>query len=114
MDQILTCAECGVRFVWTAPEQAQAAAAPALCPVCRRIAPAPGRERGIVKWFSRARGYGFITPIEGPELFLHQSGMAEGQPLPRAGQLVEFGRAQSSRGAQANEVTVLEREASAI
>jgi CspA family cold shock protein len=107
MDQILTCAECGVRFVWTAPEQAQAAAAPALCPVCRRIAPAPGRERGIVKWFSRARGYGFITPAAGPELFLHQFGMAEGQPLPRAGQLVEFGRATGARGVQADGVWVL-------
>lgn len=114
MDRILTCAECGVQFVWTAPEQALAMAPPAVCPVCQRIAPGPGRERGIVKWFSRARGYGFITPIEGSELFLHQTGMAEGQPLPRAGQLVEFARAQGPRGAQADGVTVLEREESAV
>jgi CspA family cold shock protein len=110
-DRVLTCAECGVKFVWTPPEQAQEPEAPARCPACRRIAPAPGRERGIVKWFSRARGYGFITPSEGPELFLHQSSMAEGQSLPRAGQLVEFGRATGPRGAQAADVTVLLLEA---
>jgi CspA family cold shock protein len=75
--------------------------------MCQRLAPAPGRARGVVKWFSRARGYGFITPTEGPELFLHGSGMAAGQPLPRAGQLVEFTRTQGQRGAQAVEVTVL-------
>jgi cold shock CspA family protein len=46
----------------------------------------------------------------GPELFLHQSGMVEGQPLPRAGQLVEFGRATGARGAQAADVVVLGAE----
>jgi CspA family cold shock protein len=75
--------------------------------MCRRLAPAPGRARGVVKWFSRARGYGFITLPEGPELFMHQSGMAEGQPLPRVGQLVEFGRTTGPRGMQAAEVVVL-------
>ncbi len=80
--------------------------------MCRRLAPAPGKERGIVKWFNRARAYGFITPIEGPDLFLHQSGVVEGQPLPRAGQLVEFARASGARGVQAVEVIVLEEDSS--
>jgi len=106
-DQILTCSECGIRFAWTAAEQSAAAVRPERCPACRLLAPAPDRARGVVKWFSRARGYGFIVPAEGPELFLHGSGMAEGQPLPRAGQLVEFAVAHGPRGAQAAEVVVL-------
>jgi CspA family cold shock protein len=112
LDQRITCAECGIEFLWSSYGRDEAAR-PDRCPVCLRIAPGPGRERGIVKWFSRARGYGFIAPIEGQELFLHQTGMADGQPLPRAGQLVEFARTQGPRGAQAVDVSVLEREGAA-
>jgi cold shock CspA family protein len=33
-----------------------------------------GRKRGIVKWFDPAKGYGFITPLDGSaEVFVHQS-----------------------------------------
>ena len=57
--------------------------------MCRRIAPAAGRQRGIVKWYSRGKGYGFITTVQGADVFLHKSALAEGQS-PCAGQLVEF------------------------
>lgn len=110
MDQLLKCPECGTRFIWTTGEQA-AETRPALCPMCRRLAPPSGRQRGVVKWFSRAKGYGFITPVEGSEVFLHKSGLAEAQPLPRAGQLVEFALGHGPRGVQAEQATILESPA---
>ena len=106
-DQIIRCAECETPFVWTASEQA-GAPQPTMCPSCRLLAPATGRARGLVKWFSRARGYGFITPADGPDLFVHKSGLAAGQPLPRAGQLVEFEVSERRRGIQAEAVVILE------
>jgi len=109
-DQIIHCAACGVAFVWTAAEQQADAAQPVRCPGCRRLAPAEGRQRGLVKWFSRAKGYGFVTATSGDDVFVHKSGLAEGQPLPRAGQLVEFSVGHGSRGAQAEALVVLEVE----
>lgn len=29
------------------------------------------RMNGIVKWFNDAKGFGFITPESGPDLFVH-------------------------------------------
>lgn len=107
-DQVRPCAACGTFFVWTVFEQEHQPTAPELCPMCRRLAPRHGRRRGLVKWFSRARGYGFITPVEGPDVFLHRSGLAAGQPLPRAGQLVEFTISHGVRGAQAEDAVILE------
>ena len=106
-DQIIRCAECDTPFVWTASEQASAPR-PTVCPPCRLLTPAAGRQRGLVKWFSRAKGYGFITPTDGQDLFVHKSGLAAGQPFPRAGQLVEFTQAHRQRGIQAEAVLILE------
>lgn len=112
-DLILRCAGCGTAFVWTTSEQAGGSVAPEHCPMCQRLAPPDGRQRGLVKWFSRAKGYGFITPVTGPEVFLHKSGLATGQEPPRAGQLVEFSLGRGPRGAQAEAVIVLESPTSA-
>lgn len=29
------------------------------------------RQKGTVKWFNDEKGYGFITPESGPDLFVH-------------------------------------------
>ena len=29
------------------------------------------RQSGTVKWFNDAKGFGFITPESGPDLFVH-------------------------------------------
>jgi cold shock protein len=105
-DQLRKCSECGTTFVWTAGENV-GDAEPSLCPMCRRLAPGAGRRRGIVKWFSRAKGYGFITPVEGADVFVHKSALTEGQPYPRTGQLVEFAVGHGPRGPQAEGLVVL-------
>lgn len=106
-DLVIRCVECSTAFVWTVREQA-AGSRPSICPACRHLAPAPGRSRGLVKWFSRAKGYGFVTPVEGPDLFVHKAGLDPSQPPLRAGQLVEFTRVATERGVQAEQVVVLE------
>jgi cold shock protein len=108
-DVLIPCADCGTPFAWTTAEQT-AGAPPDLCPMCRRLVPAPGRGRGVVKWYSRAKGYGFITPTQGPDLFVHKSALDPARPALRAGQLVEFSRTTTERGVQAEEVSVLEAE----
>ncbi len=106
-DLVLRCAACNTAFAWTSGEQSVGGAAPHHCPMCRRLAPQDNRQRGLVKWFSRARGYGFITPINGVEVFIHKSGLVPGQIQPSAGQLVEYRLGQGSRGAQAEDVIML-------
>ena len=108
-DLVRRCNECGIDFVWTLVEQT-AGPQPDLCPGCRKLAPSSGRQRGLVKWYGRGKGYGFITPIAGAEVFFHKSALAPETVSLRAGQLVEFGMSQSARGVQAEQLVVLEMD----
>ncbi len=105
-DQTIKCAVCKTPFLWTAAEQRGDEARPDRCPMCSRLAPPAGRLRGVVKWYSRGKGYGFITTVQGADVFLHKSVLAEGQ-APCAGQLVEFALAEGPRGVQAEGVELL-------
>ena len=63
------------------------------------------RLNGTVKWFDRRKGYGFIAPAEGPDVFVHYSAIrGEGYRNLSAGQPVEFSLGQSERGPQALDV----------
>ena len=61
---------------------------------------------GTVKWFSDAKGFGFITPEEGGEdLFVHHTGIAgSGFKSLREGAKVEFEAVQGPKGLQATNV----------
>lgn len=62
--------------------------------------------RGKVKWFSNQKGYGFITPESGGDVFVHYSAIqSDGYKSLSEGDEVEFEVTQGPKGAQATNVT---------
>jgi CspA family cold shock protein len=116
-DEIRFCERCGISFVWTIEEQKQPAAdqetvqgtapaAPVHCTGCRRLLPAPGRERGQVKWYNARKRYGFIVRNGQPDIFVSAAAI-RGRRMLHSGDLVEFGIGENSSGPVAEAVTVL-------
>lgn len=65
------------------------------------------RQTGTVKWFNDAKGFGFIAPQEGPDLFVHfRSIEGNGFKSLKEGQKVSFVSKQGPKGLQAEEVRV--------
>ncbi len=63
---------------------------------------------GIVKWFNEKKGYGFIEQEDGPDVFVHFSGInATGFKTLNDGQKVRFDIAQGEKGPAAINVTVV-------
>lgn len=67
------------------------------------------RVIGTVKWFSRVKGYGFISPEGGAkDVFVHYSAIVgEGYRNLEEGQRVEFVIEQTDKGPQAARVMEL-------
>jgi cold shock protein len=64
--------------------------------------------RGKVKWFNDARGYGFIAPESGDDVFVHFSAIQmDGFRTLREGEEVEFDLEPRDRGVHARNVTRL-------
>jgi CspA family cold shock protein len=64
------------------------------------------KERGVVKWFNAAKGYGFIQRASGEDVFVHHSAIAmEGYRTLDNGVEVEFEVKQGPKGLQAENVT---------
>ena len=60
---------------------------------------------GTVKWFSPEKGFGFITPSEGPDVFVHFSAIeCDGYRNLEEGQQVEFEITEGQKGPQAANV----------
>ena len=58
--------------------------------------------KGIVKWFSNQKGYGFITPENGKDVFVHFSAIqGDGYKTLNEGEAVEFEITQGPKGEQA-------------
>jgi CspA family cold shock protein len=65
-------------------------------------------ENGTVKWFSSQKGYGFITPESGADVFVHHSAIqGDGYKSLDEGQEVEFEVEQGPKGRRAAKVAKL-------
>jgi cold shock protein len=60
-------------------------------------------KKGVVKFFNRAKGFGFITTDNGAEVFVHSSGLRD---KIRQNDLVNFELQQGSKGLSAINVRV--------
>jgi cold shock protein len=65
------------------------------------------REKGTVKWFDNAKGYGFIHRSGGDDVFVHfRQIRGEGYRTLQEGQQVQFSVVQGQKGPQAEDVSV--------
>ncbi|KAL2834359.1 cold-shock DNA-binding domain-containing protein [Aspergillus cavernicola] len=63
------------------------------------------RQTGSVKWFNDEKGYGFITPEEGADLFVHFRAIeGSGFRALKEGQTVSFEVVQGQKGPQADKM----------
>ncbi len=66
------------------------------------------RQNGTVKWFNETKGYGFITPESGPDVFVHFRAIeGNGFKTLAEGQKVSFEVVQGQKGMQAKRVQVI-------
>ena len=64
--------------------------------------------KGTVKWFNNQKGYGFITPENGKDVFVHHSAIqGDGYKSLTDGQAVEFEITRGPKGEQATNVVKL-------
>lgn len=65
-------------------------------------------EKGTVKWFNAAKGFGFISRSSGEDVFVHFKSIAgDGYKTLNEGDKVEFEVQQGPKGLQASQVSVI-------
>jgi CspA family cold shock protein len=66
------------------------------------------KEKGTVKWFNAAKGFGFIQRESGEDVFVHFSAIqANGYKSLDEGARVEFEVTQGPKGLQASNVAMI-------
>jgi CspA family cold shock protein len=62
-------------------------------------------QKGTVKWFNNAKGFGFIAQEGGPDVFVHHTAIqTEGFRTLNEGEMVQFEIVQGPKGLQASNV----------
>lgn len=66
------------------------------------------KSTGTVKWFNERKGFGFISPETGPDVFAHFSAISgSGFKTLAEGQKVEFDITDGKKGPQAENIVAL-------
>ncbi len=66
-------------------------------------------EKGTVKWFNAAKGFGFITREQGEDVFVHFNAItSSGYKTLNEGDKVEFEIEKGPKGLNASNVTVVQ------
>lgn len=63
---------------------------------------------GIVKWYNRKKGYGFVTGDDDGEYFVHYSNIPQGTFI-REGDKISFEAAETDKGKQAKDIKLLQK-----
>lgn len=64
---------------------------------------------GRIKWFNNSKGFGFIGRDNGPDVFVHYSGiLGDGYRTLKEGDRVRFELVQGPKGPQADKVEKVE------
>ena len=64
--------------------------------------------KGTVKWFNTQKGFGFISPEDGDDVFVHHTSIsANGYRTLEEGQEVEFEIEKGTKGYQARNVVLV-------